>query len=93
MNDQDLKQKLYAILDKWDESESEDYLTTEQTKFAMSLIDILCQQRAALEFVSMPLTRHNHTVESLLETIATDDAKAKEALAATDEALKAMGVE
>lgn len=78
----DLKQKLLSVLDKWDESESEDYLTTEQTEFAIALIDILCQQRAALEYCA-------NDTGILHSPVST----AKQALAATNEALKRMGCE
>lgn len=71
----DLKQKLFA---KWQQN----FHWLDNEKFVSSIIDVLCQQRAALEYCA------NDT--GLLHSPVST---AKQALAATDSALKKIGVE
>jgi len=53
-----------------------------------SLKPLLLEMAEALEFVSMPLTNKNPTVEGLIETIGEDTKRAKEALKKFKEFLK-----
>lgn len=56
------------------------------------LCEVIEEQRKALEFMTMPLTGTNPSIDSLIETIATDIERGKEILTATTKRLEQLGL-
>ena len=64
---------------------------SQDAKTITSLLLIIEEMRDALEFVSMPLTNLNPSLEGLIETIKNDTERARQTLTATEQKLKELG--